>query len=241
MPDERVDARLFGRGVVARHPRKSGDPWTPASAGVTVVPFTLALSLTRPANDALFAAQGMLGYAEGKTRLASQVRVSGPLHFGDDGLRVAPLRFSADARYIVGNTTNVPFVFALSGPLRVQGATIALSPAGVALRGGDLVPDIDARAAFAYAKDASLHLDGRIATWPDAWPALPPPIGQSASPLPFVLDYTGPFDFSDIARLQLARDDTRFDGRFRLPDVLAWIDATPASPLPPLAGTVRTP
>ena len=88
---------------------------------------------------------------------------------------------------------------------------------------------------------AALHLEGVLATWPDAWPALPPPIGQSTSPLPVVLDYRGPFDFSSVARLRLQRDDTQFDGRFKLPDVLAWIDATQASPLPPLSGRILTP
>jgi hypothetical protein len=125
--------------------------------------------------------------------------------------------------------------------LQIHGGTIALSPAGVALRGTGVVPDFDARAAFAYSKQASLHLEGVLATWPDTWPALPPPIGQSTSPLPFVVDYTGAFDFSAITRLQVVRDETRFDGRFRLPDVLAWIDASAASPLPPLSGVVTTP
>ena len=127
-----------------------------------------------------------------------------------------------------------------NGAMRTDGANVALSPASLALRGDGLAPDLDARAAFAYTNTAALHLDGLLATWPDAWPALPPPIGQSDSPLPVVLDYAGPFDFSAIARLQLQRDDTRFDGRFRLPDVLAWIDGDP-SPLPPLSGRATTP
>jgi hypothetical protein len=141
----------------------------------------------------------------------------------------------------VGNTTDVPVAFALNGPLRVQGGTVALSPAGVALRGSGVVPDVDARAAFAWSQDAALHLDGRLARWPEAWPALPPPIGQSASPLPFVLDYTGPLDFAGNARLQVARDDLRFDGHFRLPEMLAWVDDTVGSPLPPLSGRLSTP
>ena len=123
----------------------------------------------------------------------------------------------------------------------MRSGAVALSPAGVALRGEGVVPDVDGRAAFAYAKDATLHLDGTLATWPDAWPALPPPIGQSDAPLPFVLDYAGPFDLTSIVRLRMRRDATTFDGRFRLPDVLAWIDAPPGSPLPPLTGTVHAP
>ena len=52
----------------------------------------------------------------------------------------------------------------------------------------------------------------------------------------------GANDFSDIASLQLQRNDTRFDGRFRLFKVLDWIDApAQGSPMPPIAGTLSTP
>jgi hypothetical protein len=56
-----------------------------------------------------------------------------------------------------------------------------------------------------------------------------------------VLDYAGPFDFSDIARLRMQRDETRVDARFHLPEVLAWLDADATSPLPPLSGTAHVP
>jgi hypothetical protein len=59
--------------------------------------------------------------------------------------------------------------------------------------------------------------------------------------LPFVLHYIGKPDLSEIATLHLERDATIFDGRFRLPDVLAWIDADKLSPLPPLDGRATTP
>ena len=224
VPGQRVDARLAGRGLAAG----------------AQFPFALSVSLTRPANGAGLAAQGMVAYVRDKTRVPVQLRLSGPLRVGD-GVRIAPLRLSADVRYTVGNTTDVPFAFALNGPLRVQDGKVALAPAGVALRGNGPVPDLDARAAFAWSNEAALHLDGQLTRWPAEWPALPPPIGQSASPLRFVLDYTGPLDFAGTARLRVARDDTRFDGRFRLPEMLAWVDAAEASPLPPLSGTVSTP
>jgi len=42
--------------------------------------------------------------------------------------------------------------------------------------------------------------------------------------------------------VRLAAGATRFDGRFRLPRMLAWLDAPPrATPLPPLDGHVSTP
>ena len=224
LPKQPVDARISGHV---------------ASAGTTVT-FALTLAMTAPSNNATATITGTARYAQADRRLVSRIHASGPLHLDDGELTIAPLRFSTSARYTQGKT-NLPFAFALNGPLRMQGTTFALSPAGVALRGSDVIPNIDARAAFAYSKRAALHLEGTLATWPDTWPALPAPIGQSTSPLPFALDYNGPPDFSHTTRLQLTRDDTHFDGRFRVPDVLAWIDAPPASPLPPLSGRVRTP
>ena len=224
LPKQPVDARISGHV---------------ASAGTTVT-FALTLAMTAPANNATATITGTVKSAQADRRVASHIRASGPLHLDDGELTIAPLRFSTSARYTQGRT-NLPFAFALNGPLRMQGTTFALSPAGVALRGSDVIPNLDARAAFAYSKRAALHLEGTLATWPDTWPALPAPIGQSTSHLPFALDYNGPPDFSHTTRLQLTRDDTHFDGRFRVPDVLAWIDAPPASPLPPLSGRVRTP
>ncbi|UHQ19502.1 hypothetical protein LVB87_15135 [Lysobacter sp. KIS68-7] len=224
LPGQAVDARVAGRYVDAP----------------TQVPFALNIALSKPANDAALAANGTITVRQPAWRLASQVRLSGPLHVGDGGAHITPLRMSLASRYIAGDT-DLPFAFAVNGPLRVEHGAVSLSPAGVALRGRGVVPDFDARAAVAYTQAAMLHLAGTLKQWPAPWPALPPPIGQSTSPLPFVLDYAGPVDFSDIARLQVARDETKFDGRFRLPDVLAWIDATNASPLPPLAGRITTP
>jgi hypothetical protein len=87
-----------------------------------------------------------------------------------------------------------------------------------------------------------IDLDGNLAGWPSAWPALPPPLGQSNSPLPFALHYDGANDLSGIAALRLQRDRTEFDGRFRLFEVMDWSAAgTKGSPLPPLSGTLTTP
>ena len=221
--DKPVAARVSGRYVAAG----------------TRAPFALVLAMTKPANDAGVAVRGTATLEQDDLRIPATIRASGPLHFGDE-VRIAPLRSSIAAHYIQGDT-DLPFAFALNGPLRVGNGAVALSPAGIALRGEGLVPRLDARAAFAYTDKAALHIDGKLATWPEAWPALPAPIGASTSPLPVVLDYAGPFDFSSIARLQLDRDDTHFDGRFRLPDVRAWVDATNESPIPPLSGRITTP
>ena len=223
MPDRPLQATTTGRFV----------------QGTTRVPFSLRVDATRPASGAQVTLRGDVALEQPQRKLVARVNASGPLQL-EDGVRVTPLRMSLAARY-TQDETDLAFAFALNGPLRVAHGTVALSPAGVALRGDGVVPDFDARAALAWTQAASLHLDGTLAAWPDAWPALPPPIGQSTSPLPFVLDYAGPFDLSDIARLRVQRDATKVDARFRLPDVLAWLDADAASPLPPLSGNARTP
>src|SRR3546814_9043799 len=88
-----------------------------------------------------------------------------------------------------------------------------------------MVPNLDAGGALAYGKRLLLDIDGRLAKWPEAWPALPPPIGASDAPLPFALRYLGRTNFHDAASLQLRHEDTRFDARFRLPEVTAWMSS----------------
>lgn len=206
----------------------------------TSIPFDLAVAMTHPDNDAGLAVIGPLTIERDDWRLSARVKLSGPLHIGDDDLRITPARLGMTARYLRGET-DLSFALGLYGPLHFDEATWSLAPAGVALRGRSEVPNFDARGALALGRRLVLQLDGRIAEWPEAWPALPPPLGQSTSSLPFVLRYVGKPDLTEIVALQLQRDGTRFDGRFRLPEISSWIDAGDSSPLPPLDGQLRTP
>ena len=71
---------------------------------------------------------------------------------------------------------------------------------------------------------------------------MPAPLSASTAPLPFSLDYRGAIALTDTVALALRRDTTALDARFRLPEVLAWLDAgATGSPLPPLAGSLATP
>src|SRR5690606_12902936 len=91
-------------------------------------------------------------------------------------------------------------------------------------------------------EELALHLDGELAEWPSAWPALPAPLGDSDAPLPFALDYAGAADLSGQTRLLLQRNDARFDGRLRIPDVAPWLaQLSTGTPLPPLQGTLEAP
>lgn len=211
------------------------------AAGELSARFDLAAAMTEPANDAGTAIAGTVTAASGAWRLPARLRASAQLHFGDDGIRSRRLRARLAARYESG-ATRLPFAFALDGPLLLRGGTAALAPAGFALRGGGLVPELEAGGALAYGKRLLVDLDGRLADWPEAWPALPPPLGASDAPLPFVLDYLGQADLSDPAHLRLQRDDTRADVHLRAPEVLTWVESfDTGSPLPPLRGRVSTP
>ncbi len=224
-PDEPVAAHVAGRYL---------DP-------PTRIGFDLHVAMTRPANHVGAAAVGEIEVAGADWRLPARIRLSGPLHLGDDELRITPARLAASASYVAGGN-RLAFALGLHGPVRFDEATWTLAPVALALRGQGVLPRLDARGAIALGARLVLRLEGEMPGWNDAWPALPPPLGQSDAPLPFRLDYAGRPDASEVARLQLRRDATRFDGRFRLPEVLAWSDAAArGSPLPPLDGHVSTP
>lgn len=220
------------------------------------IPVNLAVAITRPealmkAGNTGFATHGSIaiehrGNAQGnRWRVPATIALSGPLRFGADELRITPAHLGAAATIETG-TTQIPFALGLHGPLRFDEATWTLVSAGLTLRGradseADPVPTLDAHGMLALGRRLTLQLDGRLAQWPQAWPALPPPLGQSRSPLPFALRYSGTPNLADTASLQLQRDATQFNGRFRLPQVLEWIGQKAGTPLPPLSGTLTTP
>ena len=215
------------------------------SAPPLSIGFDLALALNTPATLVAgqvsgFGANGRIAIDQGDWRLPGHVALSGPLQWAQQVLRASPARLGLSARYESG-ATSLPFALGLHGPLRFERSTWTLAPVGVALRGEGTIPVLDARGALALGRRLAVHLDGTIAQWPDAWPTLPPPIGQSRSPLPFSLRYLGAAKLSDIAALHLRRDATTFDARFRLPTMLAWLDSEATSPLPPLDGRLLTP
>lgn len=205
------------------------------------VPFDLDVAMTRPANDAGIAAIGGITIEGEGWTLPARAHLSGPLHLGDDDVRMAPARIGLAGRYRSA-ASDLPFTLGAYGPLLFDEGVWSLEPAALALTGHDnVIPDARARGALALGRRLVLHLQGEIAGWPQAWPALPPPLSASRSSLPFALDYRGRMDLSDIAGLRVRRDATLFDARFRLPAVLDWVEsASTGSPLPPMQGTLRT-
>lgn len=228
--DRRMDAQIKGRF-------STGASGTDAFA----LRFDVAAAMTKPAGDAGIAIVGPVTASANDWRLPARLKLSAPLHVADDGIRSTRLRASASGRYESGDT-RLPFAFAISSPLLLRGGTLALAPAGIALRGDGAMPELDAAGTLAWGKRLLLELDGRIHDWPDAWPALPPPFGASDSPLPFALRYLGSTDLSDPVALRIARDDARLDTRLRVPDMVDWLStAGSGSPLPPLSGHLVAP
>jgi hypothetical protein len=207
----------------------------------TRIPFDFDIALSKPENGAGIAAIGGLAVEGEGWSLPARVRISGPLQLGNGKVRMSPAKIGMSARY-VSATSDMPFVLGAHGPLRFDETVWSLDPATLILDGEGAVPDAQARGALALGRWLVLQLNGSIAAWPQQWPRLPPPLSASTSAMPFALDYAGRVDFSDMASLQVRRDDTMLDTRFRLPAVLDWIGAgAGGSPLPPLQGTLRTP
>lgn len=207
----------------------------------TRIPFDLDIALSKPENGAGIAAIGGVTIEGEGWTLPARVRISGPLHLGDDEVRMSPAKIGMSARY-VSAASDMPFVLGGHGPLLFDEGVWSLDPASLVLRGEGSIPDATARGAVALGRRLVLRLQGEIAQWPQAWPVLPPPLSASTSSMPFALDYAGRVDFTDIASLRVQRDRTTLDARFHLPVVLDWINADAnGSPLPPLQGTLRTP
>ena len=210
------------------------------------IPADLAIAVANPARLVRNATTGIAGvgtlaFNGDDWRLPAQVTLSGPLRLGKDSALVKPMRFGMAARY-ESDSTKLPFVLGLHGPMAFNNATWRVVPMRAVLRGGDTVPDLHAHGSLSLGRQLKLHLDGTIASWPTGWPALPAPLSESKSALPFALDYAGRMDLADVASLELQRDDTRFDARFRAANITTWANAgTSGSILPPMSGSLRTP
>lgn len=210
------------------------------------VPLDLALAVARPgallAGERVgFAARGRATLERPPQRVPASVTVSGPLSLVGTTLSIAPAHLGLSGTYLSDNT-RLPFAFGAHGPLRFADASLALGPARMALRGDDRLPDASGYGSIGLGGGLRVDVEGTLPAWPDTWPALPAPIGQSRSPLPFALGYAGPMDIGAPIALRLQRDATTFDARFRLPVVQQWLDQPPGgTPLPPLQGRLTTP
>lgn len=204
------------------------------------VPFDLALAMTAPADGAGIAAIGPLAVVREGWQLDGNLDLRARLAMSGDGMALNPATLGYAGQWR-GDGPPLPLQLGMHGPFAFKDGIWRYGWQHLRLRGGDTVPAIDARGAFALGPRLVLRLQGAIREWPEGWPALPAPLHASRSPLPFKLDYAGSSTLADITTLHLQRDATTFDGRLRLPEVLDWIGNASASPLPPLEGRLHSP
>jgi len=224
-PDERLGGRVRGR----------------YQAAAIQVPFDLQVAMTRPSADAGLGAAGTVTPRADGWRLPSRLVLSTRLDADTDaGMRLRRLRLSSASRYVADGTTQA-FALGLAGEGLLAGGVLGLEPAAVVVRGRGMIPRLRGRGRLALGQPLEFQLAGEIERWPDAWPALPPPVGTSDAPLPFELGYAGAASLADPVELRLARERATFDGRLRVAEVAAWIGAAGRSPLPPLDGRVTVP
>lgn len=231
-PDARVAAGVRGR----------------YQAATTQVTFDLQVAMTRPAVDAGIGAAGSVTPRTDGWRLPSQVvastRLAAPprLPTGPDaGTGLQRLRLSANSRYLSAETSQ-PFTLGLAAEGTFADGALKLAPASLALRGEEMIPRLRGSGHLDIGQRLQIGLAGNIERWPDTWPALPSPIGESRAPLPFELHYSGAANLSTPLELRLAHDEARFEGSLRVAEVAAWFgDIASGSPLLPLDGRLTVP
>jgi hypothetical protein len=135
----------------------------------------------------------------------------------------------------------------LAGSLAMQGryaftdGRFALDADALRIDGASPLPQLTGRAHLETGDALAAEFAGELATWPQDWPALPMPLATAQGPFPLTLAYRGKGDFSDPVAIGLAMAQARLDAQVRVPAMLAWMDAPPASPLPPLTGRLTLP
>jgi hypothetical protein len=136
---------------------------------------------------------------------------------------------------------NVPLSLGAGGHFDANGDTTALRFDLLRLRSASPLPDLDASGTAQLGDNTTLALEGSLPSWPEDWPALPSPLAESTAAIDFTLGYSGAADFSAPLSLSLVREQTRAEAALAVPELLAWLEQTDASPLPPLRATVETP
>jgi hypothetical protein len=128
-----------------------------------------------------------------------------------------------------------------TGGYRLGDDGVALLARTLDVSGDAPLPSLSGEAWLDKHARLALGFRGELAAWPPAWPALPPPVGDAKGPHPVVAVYRGKPDFSDPVRLGVAIGPAQAEVAVRVREMLAWLDAPGASPLPPLTGTASVP
>jgi hypothetical protein len=194
---------------------------------------TLELPHLRAGEPADLAARGR--YTQGSTRLDATMQ----LHLDTPGL-VSAYRLGV-AGVLQRQPKPLSFKLDSRGRFASTDALLSLDADTLALSGDSPLPGIAGKAMLRSSKQLQFGFDGVLRDWPAVWPALPEPLRSQTSNLPVHLAYTGGKDLADPLSLRVDKAPTTLDASLRVPELRQWLSATDASPLPPIAGTLRTP
>ncbi|MGH8051648.1 MAG: hypothetical protein ACREPB_13395 [Arenimonas sp.] len=103
------------------------------------------------------------------------------------------------------------------------------------------LPNLESSLFVSIGNTLKLKSSGTIAEWPKDWPALPAPMNQQTKNIPYLLEYSGKPDFSDVISLVLTIEKSKLDSSLKIADIQQWIAKKDGSPLPPLQGRLETP
>jgi len=138
-------------------------------------------------------------------------------------------------------TLDLPWSLTLEGRLEASGQPRRLAAERIGWKARSPLPDFSGAGRLTMGEALTLELKGELPNWPEAWPTLPEPMVSSQAPLALSLDYQGASDFTDLVQLLLRRDESTLEAEFSPTELMAWLEAGEASPLPPLVGELRTP
>jgi hypothetical protein len=147
------------------------------------------------------------------------------------------LKPEADAK----EAAPAPIAIALQGRYEWADPRFTLVADKLGLVAKSPIPSLEGKGRLELADQASLDFDAVLSRWPRTWPALPKALAAKSEKLPVQLRYRGKPDFSGSLSLLAARDDTELQASTRVSEFRQWLAAGPATPLPPLQGTLKTP
>lgn len=170
---------------------------------------------------------------------AREISFAAQLEADTAGLDTA-LRLSSSG-HLRDETLDVPWSLALDGRVEASGEPLRLLAERIEWKARSPLPDFSGAGELSAGESLVLELQGEIPNWPEAWPTLPEPMVSSQAPLALTLGYTGASDLTGPLQLLLRRDESTLEALFAPSELMAWLEAGEANPLPPLVGELRTP
>lgn len=136
-----------------------------------------------------------------------------------------------------------PFDLQIDATPHQDGGLLRFDPLTLTARNADAADPVLRAEGWLQLAPPTLQFDlrGSLPQWPSDWPALPLPQPQqeAQSAIGFEASFHGITAMQGALELILSRADASVEAQLEVGDVLAWIESEPASPLPPLQGTLR--